>query len=75
MLGNHTEVTEPGDATWRFAYDELCRLTRDHRPHRRRRWQREYDADGNLTATVDPAGTRYQASSTRPTASPRCTTG
>ena len=24
-------------------------------------WLREYDAGGNLTASVDPVGTRYQA--------------
>ena len=35
VLGNLTEVVAPGDATWRFAYDELCRLTAHLRPDRR----------------------------------------
>ena len=60
MLGNLTEIVAPGGATWGYAYDELCRLTRTTDPTGAT-WLREYDTGGNLTASVDPAGLRYQA--------------
>src|SRR4051812_14611758 len=59
VFGNRTELTA-AEATWRFAYDELCRLTRISDPTGAT-WRREYDANGNLIASVDPVGTRYQA--------------
>ena len=73
VLGNRTSVVAADDAKWRFAYDELCRLTRITDPTGAT-WLREYDVGGNLVGRSTRSA-RAPPRWTTTAASPRCTTG